>query len=157
MGIPVFHENLDSTAVVAAAALLNALELVAKRIDAVRVVVCGAGTVGTGCARLFLSLGVRPENLLVYDVVGLLHPDREDLHEYRRVFARKDPARQLDEGLKGADVFLGASVGSVLSQEMVRSMGRFPVVLALSAPEPEIDYEAWRRASTATRTPCSSS
>jgi len=144
MGIPVFHENLDSTAVVAAAALINALELVDKRIDAVRVVVCGAGTVGTGCVRLFLTLGVRPENLLVYDVKGLLHPDRDDLHEYQRAFARKDPNRRLDEGLRDADVFLGASAGGVLSQEMVRSMARFPVVLALATPEPEIDYEAAR-------------
>jgi malate dehydrogenase (oxaloacetate-decarboxylating)(NADP+) len=144
MNIPVFHENLDSTAVVAAAALVNALELVAKRLDAVRVVLCGAGTVGTGCARLFLSLGVRPENLLVYDVKGLLHPDREDLHDYQRAFTRKDRARQLEEGLRGADVFLGASAGGVLSQEMVRSMARFPVVLALATPEPEIGYEAAR-------------
>jgi malate dehydrogenase (oxaloacetate-decarboxylating)(NADP+) len=144
MGIPVFHENLDSTAVVAAAALLNALELVAKRIDAVRVVVCGAGTVGTGCARLLLSLGVKAENLLVYDVKGLVHPDREDLHAYQREFARAHPARSLEEGLRGADVFLGASAGGVLSLEMVRSMARFPVVLALATPEPEIDYEAAR-------------
>jgi malate dehydrogenase (oxaloacetate-decarboxylating)(NADP+) len=144
MAIPVFHENLDSTAVVAAAALLNALELVAKRVEAVRVVVCGAGTVGTGCVRLFLSLGVKPENLLVYDDKGLVHPDREDLHPYQRDFARADAARQLAEGLRGADVFLGASAGGVLSQEMVRSMARFPVVLALATPTPEIDYEAAR-------------
>ncbi|HSD66030.1 MAG TPA: phosphate acyltransferase, partial [Vicinamibacteria bacterium] len=144
MGIPVFHENLDSAAVVAGAALLNALELVAKRIEAVRVVVCGAGTVGTGCVRLFLSLGVKAENLLVYDVRGLVHPDREDLHEYQRAFARKDTALQLVEGLRGADVFLGASAGGVLSQEMVRSMARFPVVLALATPTPEIDYETAR-------------
>jgi malate dehydrogenase (oxaloacetate-decarboxylating)(NADP+) len=144
MGIPVFHENLDSTAVVAAAFLLNALELGDKRIEAVRVVLCGAGTVGAGCARLLLSLGVREENLLAYDVKGLLHPDREDLHEYQRVLAREDPARRLEEGLRGADVFLGASVGGVLSPEMVRSMARFPVVLALASPEPEIDYDAAR-------------
>jgi len=144
MTIPVFHENLDSTAVVAAAALLNALELVAKRIEAVRVVVCGAGTVGTGCVRLFLSLGVKPENLLVYDDKGLVHPDREDLHPYQREFARAEPARQLADGLQGADVFLGASAGGVLTQEMVRSMARFPVVLALATPTPEIDYEAAR-------------
>jgi len=144
MGIPVFHENLDSTAVVAAAALLNALELVDKRIDAVRVVLCGAGTVGTGCARLFLALGVRLENLLVYDVNGLVHPDRKDLHEYQRAFARADKALRLEEGLRGADVFLGASAGSVLSQEMVRSMARFPVVLALATPVPEIEYELAR-------------
>jgi malate dehydrogenase (oxaloacetate-decarboxylating)(NADP+) len=144
MTIPVFHENLDSTAVVAAAALLNALELVAKRVEAVRVVVCGAGTVGTGCVRLFLSLGVKPENLLVYDVNGLVHPDREDLHPYQREFARAEPARQLAEGLRGADVFLGASAGGVMTQDMVRSMARFPVVLALATPTPEIDYEAAR-------------
>jgi malate dehydrogenase (oxaloacetate-decarboxylating)(NADP+) len=151
MGIPVFHENLDSTAVVAAAALINALELVDKKIDTVW---CPAGN-GAGCARLLLSLGVREENLLAYDVNGLLHPDREDLHEYQRGLAREDPARRLEEGLRGADVFLGASVGGVLSPEMVRAMARFPVVLALASPEPEIDYEAarasrqdvaWRRA-----------
>jgi malate dehydrogenase (oxaloacetate-decarboxylating)(NADP+) len=142
--IPVFHENLDSTAVVAAAALLNALELVSKRIEAVRVVLCGAGTVGTGCARLLLSLGVRPDNLLVYDVKGLLHPDRDDLHDHQRVFARSDSARQLEQGLRGADVFLGASAGGVLSREMVRSMGPSPVVLALATPVPEIEYETAR-------------
>jgi malate dehydrogenase (oxaloacetate-decarboxylating)(NADP+) len=142
--IPVFHENRDSTAVVAAAALLNALDLVDKRIDEVRVVLCGAGTVGTGCAGLFLSLGVRPENLLVYDVKGLIHPDRKDLHDYQRTFARDHPARRLDEGLRGADVFLGASAGGVLTQEMIRSMARYPVVFALATPEPEIGYEAAR-------------
>jgi malate dehydrogenase (oxaloacetate-decarboxylating)(NADP+) len=144
LNIPVFHENLDSTAVVAAAALLNALDLVDKRIDAVRVVLCGAGTVGTGCARLFLSLGVLPENLLVYDVKGLIHPDRHDLDDYQRAFAREHPAGRLDEGLRGADVFLGASAAGVLSQEMIRSMARFPIVFALATPEPEIGYEAAR-------------
>jgi malate dehydrogenase (oxaloacetate-decarboxylating)(NADP+) len=144
LGIPVFHENLDSTAVVAAAALLNALDLVEKRIDTVRVVLCGAGTVGTGCARLLLSLGVRAENLLVYDVSGLIHPDRQDLHDYQRAFAQARPARRLDEGLRGADVFIGASAAGVLSQEMVRSMARLPIVFALATPEPEISYEAAR-------------
>ena len=144
LNIPVFHENLDSTAVVAAAALLNALDLVDKRMDAVRVVLCGAGTVGTGCARLLKSLGVRPENLRVYDVKGLLHPDRQDLHDYQRAFAREDPARRLDEGLRDADVFIGASAAGVLDQEMVRSMARFPVVFALATPEPEIGYQAAR-------------
>ncbi len=84
LDIPVFHENLYSTAVVAAAALLNALDLVDKRIDEVRVVICGAGTVGIGCARLLLGLGVTPDNLLIYDVHGLIHPDRDDLHDYQR-------------------------------------------------------------------------
>jgi malate dehydrogenase (oxaloacetate-decarboxylating)(NADP+) len=142
--IPVFHENLYSTAVVAAAALINALDLVEKKIAEIRVVLCGAGTVGTGCARLLLEMGVRPGNLLVYDVQGLLRPDRTDLHDYQRRFAREDPARDLAAGLRGADVFLGVSAGGLLSPEMIRTMARFPVVFALATPEPEIGYEAAR-------------
>jgi malate dehydrogenase (oxaloacetate-decarboxylating)(NADP+) len=142
--IPVFHENLYSTAVVAAAGLLNALDLVEKRIESVRVILSGAGTVGIGCARLLLRLGVAAENLLLYDVHGLLRPDRRDLNEYQRVFARANPAETLAKGLRGADVFIGASAGGVVSQEMVRSMARFPIVFALATPEPEIGYEAAR-------------
>jgi len=142
--IPVFHENLYGTAVVAAAALLNALDLVEKKVGEIRAVICGAGTVGTGCARLLLRLGVAPDNLLVYDVEGLLHPGRKDLLDHQREFARDHSCRALGEGLAGADVFLGASAGGVLSLEMVRSMSRFPIVLALATPEPEIAYEAAR-------------
>ncbi|RPJ43188.1 MAG: NADP-dependent malic enzyme, partial [Candidatus Latescibacterota bacterium] len=107
-------------------------------------VVCGSGTVGTGSVRLFRRLGVKPENLLVYDVNGLIHPDRDDLFDFQRDYARADAARSLAQGLKGADVFLGASAGGVLTQEMVRSMGRYPIVFALATPEPEIEYEAAR-------------
>jgi len=144
MSIPVFHENLYSSAVVAAAALLNALDLVDKKIADVRIVVCGAGLIGTGCLRLLLRLGARPENILVYDAQGLLHPDRDDLHVYQRPFARDDSARELLEGMRGADVFIGASAGNVVTQEMVRSMSRFPIVFALATPEPEISYELAR-------------
>ena len=144
LSIPVFHENLYSLAVVATAALLNALALVEKKIEDIRVVLSGIGTVGTGCARLLLKLGVQPKNLLVYDVKGLLHPGRKDLHEYQLAFAREDSARDLTTGMRGADVFLGASGAGVVTQEMVRSMNSFPVVLALSTPEPEIDYELAR-------------
>jgi malate dehydrogenase (oxaloacetate-decarboxylating)(NADP+) len=144
--IPVLHENLYSTAVVAAAALINALDLVNKRMEEVQVVLCGAGTVGTGCARLLLRLGVTPGNLLIYDHKGLLHPDRTDLFEFQRDFARPAAARMLAEGMKGADVFIGASAGGVLSLELIRSMNRFPVVFALATPTPEIEYEAARSA-----------
>lgn len=144
LDIPVFNENLYSSAVVASAALLNALDLVDKKIAEIRVVICGIGTMGVGCARLFLRLGVQPENLLVYDSKGLLHPDRKDVPEYRRGFLRRSAARDLISGLQGADVFLGASVAGVLTPEMVRSMGSFPVLFALAAPEPEIDYELAR-------------
>lgn len=141
LNIPFFHENLYSTAVVATAALINALDLVEKNVGETRVVVCGAGTVGTGCIRLLLKLGIQQENILVYDKKGLLHPERDDLHEYKRIFARDHSARSLEEGLLGADVFIGASAGSVLTMEMVRSMSDPPVVFALASPEPEISYE----------------
>ncbi len=144
LNIPVFHENLYSTAVVAAAALINSLDLVGKNIDKIQMVICGAGTVGIGCARLFLRLGVKLENMHVYDEKGLLHPDRDDLSDYQRDFANSYPAFNLAEGLKGADVFIGASAGGVLNMEMIRSMNRFPIVFALATPEPEIDYEVAR-------------
>ena len=142
--IPVFHENLQGTAVVAAAALSNALDLVDKVVSAARIVICGAGTVGIGCARLFRRLGVAPENLLIYDVDGLVHVEREDLTSYQRAFATTDSRRTLVEGLRDADVFVGASVGGVLSQEMIRSMGRFPIVFSLATPVPEIGYDEAR-------------
>jgi malate dehydrogenase (oxaloacetate-decarboxylating)(NADP+) len=142
--IPVFHENLYGTAVVAMAALRNALDLAEKKLDACRVVICGAGTVGIGCARLLLALGLPAGNLALYDVLGLIHPEREDLHAYQRALARPDAPRTLVEGLRGADVFLGASVGGVLTPDMLRSMGSFPIVLALAAPEPEIAYDLAR-------------
>lgn len=144
LGIPVFHENLQSTAVVATAALMNALDLAEKDVAAARLVICGAGTVGIGCARLFRAIGVRPEHLLVYDVHGLLHADRDDLTPYQRAFARSDGPRTLAEGLRDADVFVGASSGGLVTPEMVRSMARFPIVFALATPEPEIGYEEAR-------------
>ena len=144
MNIPVFNQNLYSSAVVAAAALINALELVEKKVEEIRVVICGVGSGGTGCARLFLKLGVEPENLLVYNSKGLLHPDRTDLHEYQRVFARNNPARELAQGMRGADVFLGSATGGIVTQDMVRSMNPFPIVFSLATPEPEISYEAAR-------------
>ena len=141
LGIPVFHENLQSTAVVATAALMNALALAEKGVAAARLVICGAGTVGIGCARLFRAIGAAPENLFVYDARGLLHDGRDDLNPYQRAFARSDGPATLAEGLKGADVFVGASAGGVMTPEMVRSMARFPIVFALATPEPEIGYE----------------
>jgi len=146
MGIPVFHETLYGTAVVAMAALQNALELADKELPTARVVVCGAGTVGLGCARLLRALGLPPENLLLYDVAGLVHPDRDDLSTYQRAFARSDAPRTLAAGLEGADVFVGASTGGVLEAAHIRKMARFPVVLAMAVPTPEITWEAARAA-----------
>jgi malate dehydrogenase (oxaloacetate-decarboxylating)(NADP+) len=144
LNIPVFHENLQSTSVVAAAALSNALELVDKAVGRARIVICGAGTVGTGCVRVLRRMGVALESLLVYDAHGLIHADRDDLTEYQREFAASDGPRTMEEGLRGADVFIGASVGGVLTQEMIRSMARFPIVFSLATPVPEIGYEEAR-------------
>ncbi|MFZ5432220.1 MAG: phosphate acyltransferase [Calditrichota bacterium] len=141
MNIPVFHENLYSTAVVAAAALLNALDLADKKIADVQVVISGAGTVGIGCARLLVELGVSPDNLKLYDKYGLLHPDRNDLFDYQRAFAREDRARDMKQGIPGSDVFIGASAGGIVTMEMIRSMNRFPIVFALATPDPEISYD----------------
>lgn len=145
MTIPVLHETLYGTAVVAMAALINALDLTERSIDDVRVVLCGAGTVGLGCARLLAAMGLPRENLLLYDIHGLIHPERDDLNAYQSDFARDDPARTLVEGVKGADVFLGASTGGVLSGDMIRSMNRFPIVLAMGTPDPEIGYQEARQ------------
>jgi malate dehydrogenase (oxaloacetate-decarboxylating)(NADP+) len=138
--IPIFHENLYSTAVVATAALLNALDLTDKKMDEIQVVICGAGTVGLGCARLLTALGLPHEHLLLYDIDGLIHPDRPDINSYQAVFARSDHRRSLAAGLKGADVFLGASTGGVLTPEMIRPMNRFPIVFSMAMPDPEIGY-----------------
>jgi len=142
--IPVFHENLQSMAVVAVAALINAAALANKAIDSMRIVVCGAGTVGLGCAGLVRRLGAPRENVLLYDQFGLVHSDRSDLNVFQRDYARDDGARTLAEGLRGADVVIGASTGGVLTEEMIRGMARFPIVLALATPSPEIDYHAAR-------------
>lgn len=144
LDIPVFHENLYSTAIVASAALVNALDLVEKEMGKVRIVVSGAGTVGIGCARLFLRLGVDPESLWLYDIQGAIHPGRPDLNEYQRSFARNGIPRSLGEAIRGADVFIGASAGGVIDEDAIRSMARYPVVFALATPEPEIGYEAAR-------------
>ncbi len=144
LDVPVFHENLYSTAIVASAALRNALDLVEKEMNKVRIVVSGAGTVAIGCARLFLRLGVDPENLWLYDIRGAVHPGRDDLNEYQRSFARGGIPRALGEALGGADVFVGASAGGVIDEEAIRTMARYPIVFALATPEPEIGYEAAR-------------
>jgi malate dehydrogenase (oxaloacetate-decarboxylating)(NADP+) len=144
LSIPIFHENLYGTAVVCAAALINVLDLTEKHAGDIQVVICGAGNAGLGCARLMISLGVRRENLLLYDIHGLICPEREDLNDYQRAYAREHPARALRDGIRGADVFVGVSAGGVLTPEMVRDMNDYPAILATAVPEPEISYEAAR-------------
>mmetsp|Transcript_8891 Transcript_8891/g.29252 ORF Transcript_8891/g.29252 Transcript_8891/m.29252 type:complete len:338 (-) Transcript_8891:180-1193(-) len=144
--IPVLHDDAHGTAVVAGAALLNALKLADKRAAEARVVVCGVGAAGFACARFFVdALGVRPSNLLAVDLGGVVHTGRADLQDeaspmsFLREVAQATPKRTLAEAVAGADVFCGVSAGGVLKPELLASMSRDPIVFALANPDPEID------------------
>ncbi len=139
LDIPVFHDDQHGTAIVAGAALLNATGLVNKPLDIMRVVVSGAGAAGFACARYFLSLGVRRENLVLSDIDGVVYRGRGD-GNYLEELAADTKARTLAQAIEGADVFLGVSAPNILTPAMLRSMNRNPVVFALANPVPEIDY-----------------
>ncbi|QWK12010.1 MAG: NADP-dependent malic enzyme [Thermoflexus hugenholtzii] len=142
LDIPVFHDDQHGTAVISAAALLNALELVGKRIDEIKVVINGAGASGIACADLWVKLGVRKENLIMLDTKGVIYKGRkEGMNPYKERFAADTEARTLAEAIRGADVFLGLSVADVLTPEMVKSMAERPIIFALANPDPEIRYE----------------
>jgi allosteric NADP-dependent malic enzyme (EC 1.1.1.40) len=145
LDIPVFHDDQHGTAVISAAALLNALELVGKRIDEIKVVINGAGASGIACADLWVKLGVRKENLIMLDTKGVIYKGRkEGMNPYKERFAADTEARTLAEAIRGADVFLGLSVADVLTPEMVKSMAERPIIFALANPDPEIRYELAR-------------
>ncbi|MBX3247592.1 MAG: NADP-dependent malic enzyme [Myxococcales bacterium] len=148
MRIPVMHDDQHGTAIISAAALTNAAELQGKSLDALRVTCVGAGAAAMGCLRLWARLGVRPENVTLVDLDGVVHADREGLDETRAAFARPadDPRRTLGDAIEGADVLLGLSAGGIVSEAMVRSMAPRPIVFALANPDPEIGYDAARRA-----------
>jgi malate dehydrogenase (oxaloacetate-decarboxylating)(NADP+) len=141
LDIPVFHDDQHGTAIISAAGLLNALEIVNKKIDTIKVVVNGAGASAISCSRLYLRLGVKPENLMMVDSRGVISTDRTDLNRYKKDFALNTNCKTLAEALKGADVFLGLSVAGVLSKEMLKSMAKDPIVFAMANPNPEISYE----------------
>ena len=142
LDIPVMHDDQHGTAIISSAGLLNALEVAGKRIEDVRIVVNGAGASAISCTKLYVSLGARRENILMLDSKGVITSDRENLTENKKFFAtdRRD-VHTLAEAIKGADVFLGLSRGNVLTQDMIRSMAKNPIVFALANPTPEISYE----------------
>jgi malate dehydrogenase (oxaloacetate-decarboxylating)(NADP+) len=142
MNIPVMHDDQHGTAIITSAALLNACQLQNKKIEKVKVVVSGAGAAAVSCVKLYLKLGVKKENLVMFDIDGLVNINRTDLDPIRMEFAtnRKDIST-LAEAMKGADVFLGLSAANVVSVEMVQSMARNPIVFALANPDPEIAYD----------------
>jgi len=141
MKIPVMHDDQHGTAIISSAAMLNALELQKKRIDKVRFVINGAGAAAMACINLYVALGARHENFIVFDKDGVLHQDRTDLGKGREKFAVKKSDWTLAKAMKDADVFLGLSVGNVVTQEMVKSMAKNPIVFAMANPDPEITYE----------------
>ncbi len=142
LDIPVFHDDQHGTAIIAGAALLNALELVDKELDEVRVVFSGAGASALSTAAHLERLGIPKENILLTDRDGVIYEGRtEDMNEYKEPFARDTELRTLAEAMEGADVFIGLSAGGVLSREDVRSMARDPIIFALANPDPEIDPE----------------
>lgn len=141
MKIPVMHDDQHGTAIISSAAMLNALELQKKRIDKVRFVINGAGAAAMACINLYVALGARHENFIVFDKDGVLHQERTDLGKGREKFAVKKSDWTLAKAMKDADVFLGLSVGNVVTQDMVKSMAKNPIVFAMANPDPEITYE----------------
>ncbi|WP_334135817.1 NADP-dependent malic enzyme, partial [Tepidimonas sp.] len=151
LNIPVFHDDQHGTAIIASAALINALELVGKPIGEVRIAVSGAGAAAIAVLDLFVALGARPELMLVCDSKGVIHDQRADalsgqLDESKRRYCRHTHARTLADAVRGADVFLGCSAPGVLTAEMVQTMAERPIILALANPEPEIRPEVAKAA-----------
>jgi malate dehydrogenase (oxaloacetate-decarboxylating)(NADP+) len=141
MKIPVMHDDQHGTAIISGAALLNALELQKKKIDRVRFVVNGAGAAAMACVQLYVALGAHYENFILFDKDGVLHEGRTDLDAIRKKFAVKKSDSTLAKAMRDADVFLGLSIGGVVTQEMVKSMAKNPIVFAMANPDPEISYE----------------
>lgn len=141
MNIPVMHDDQHGTAIISSAALLNALELQGKDISKVVFVVNGAGAAAMACVELYMALGAKKENVLMFDSKGLIHKKREDLDERKKFFAVDKKEITLEQAFKGADVFIGLSKGNVVSKEMVKSMAKNPIVFAMANPDPEISWE----------------
>ena len=144
LDIPVFHDDQHGTAIISGAALLNAAEIAGKDLADLEVVFSGAGASAIATARFYVSLGAGKENITMCDSSGIITEDRArhgDVNEYKQQFARDVPEGDLADAMEGADVFIGLSIGGIVSQEMVRSMAEDPIVFAMANPDPEIDYE----------------
>lgn len=141
MKIPVMHDDQHGTAIISGAALLNALDIIGKKIEDIKLVVNGAGAAAISCTYFYMSLGVRKENIVLCDREGVVRSDRPDLEINRKAFATDRDIRTLSEALMDADVFLGLSAANTVSQDQIRSMAEDPVVFALANPDPEITYE----------------
>jgi malate dehydrogenase (oxaloacetate-decarboxylating)(NADP+) len=141
LNIPVFHDDQHGTAIISGAALLNSLEITGKKIENIKMVVCGAGAAAISCSRLYLSLGIRKENIVMADSKGVINTKRKDLNKYKQEFVTKRDIDTLTQALKGADLFLGLSTSCMMTKDMLASMAADPIIFAMANPNPEISYE----------------
>jgi len=139
LDIPVFHDDQHGTSIVSSVALLNALEINKKKIGEIKVVVVGAGAAGITCAKLFLKLGVKKKNLVMFDSKGVISKEKE-YNKYKKEFSVEEDV-SMEDSIKDSDVFLGASIANILTSKMLDSMKENPIILAMANPDPEIDYE----------------
>ena len=149
MDVPVFHDDQHGTAIISGAALINAADIADKEISELEIVFSGAGASAIATARFYRSLGAKRENITMCDSSGIITQDRADagdVNEFKQEFARDVPEGGLADAMAGADVFVGLSVGGIVSQEMVRSMADDPIIFAMANPDPEIGYEAAKSA-----------
>ncbi|MDC3246429.1 phosphate acyltransferase, partial [Flavobacteriaceae bacterium] len=140
LDIPVMHDDQHGTAIISAAALLNALELAEKKIEDVKVVVCGAGAAAISCSRMYKALGLKKQNIIMTDSKGVIRSDRKKLTKEKAEFATKLKLNSLEEAMKGADVFIGLSKADMVTPKMLLSMSENPIVFAMANPDPEINY-----------------
>ncbi len=141
MNIPLMHDDQHGTAIISGAALLNALDVVNKKIDKVKIVVSGAGASAISCCRIYVALGAKVENIYMFDTKGLITKNRKDLDENKKQFAQDGAIVPLIDEMKEADVFIGLSKGNIVSKDMVKLMAKAPIIFALANPDPEIPYE----------------
>lgn len=141
MKIPVFHDDQHGTAIISCAALINAAEIVGKKLSDLKIVVNGAGASAISCCKLYVRAGVKKENIVMFDSKGCLSKSRKDLNKYKMDFVTDKEFASLGDGMKGADVFVGLSVGGVVTKEMVKGMAKNPIVFAMANPDPEISYD----------------
>jgi malate dehydrogenase (oxaloacetate-decarboxylating)(NADP+) len=141
MDIPVFHDDQHGTAIISGAALINSCEITGKDIGSIKVVINGAGAAGIACAKHYINLGVKIQNLLLCDTKGVIYRGRQQgMNKYKEEFAADTEARTLADAMRGADLFCGVSVANIVTQDMVRSMNKSPVIIAMANPDPEITY-----------------
>ena len=142
--IPVFHDDQHGTAIIAAAGLINALELQGKKLDDITIVCIGAGAAGVATLRLLMQMGARKTNIFVLDRNGVIHAGRDDLNQFKAAFAHETDKRTLEDALAGADVFIGVSSANLMTPDMLKLMAPNPIVFALANPDPEIRPELAR-------------